>query len=145
MATANSRKRLAASQPGASRAGATGGAPQPTAVNSLMEEIRSFGRLPRRVRGQEAAQKAERRLANRMIRAKDNQLFSEEQLAELDELGGAAQPVDVSQLMQEIRSFGRLPRRVRGQEPAQKAERALADRMIRKEQPMLFRRTAGGA
>ena len=108
MATANSRKRLAASQPGASRAGATGGAAQPTAVNSLMEEIRSFGRLPRRVRGQEAAQKAERALADRMIRAKNNQCFSGAQLAELDELtlprrvrsqeatdvGGASQSID---------------------------------------------------
>jgi len=116
-----------------------GGAPQPAAADSLMNEIRSLGRLPLRVRGQEAHKRAERNLAARFIEAKGKGIFTREQLQELDSLGdagGASQPAD--ELMQEIRSFGRLPRRVRGDAEAQQSERDLAQRMTNAQKKKRF-------
>ena len=68
-------------QRGASSTQAAGGAPKP--ADTLMLDIRSLGRLPRRVKGTAEAIRAERNLADRMIRAKKSNIFSEAQLAEL--------------------------------------------------------------
>ena len=115
--------------------GDAGDAPQP--ADTLMEDIRSLGRFPRRVYGTSEAIREERYLADRMIRAKNSNTFSEAQLAELAALensslrdaAGASGPIDT--LMQEIRSFGRLPCRVKGTTEAIRKERNLADRMLR--------------
>ena len=113
--------------------GDAGDAPQP--ADTLMEDIRSLGRFPRRVYGTSEAIREERYLADRMIRAKNSNTFSEAQLAELAALeesslrDAAGAPGPAETLMQEIRSFGRLPRRVKGTTEAIRKERNLADRL----------------
>ena len=77
-------------------------------MQSLMEEIRALGRLPRQSQAQE---RDEKKLYDRLKRAKAGNRLSESQLAELEQL----EPVDASAarmdtLMQEIRALGHLPR-----------------------------------
>jgi len=151
---------------------------------TIMSDIRHLGRLPLRVRGQEAHKCAERNLAAKFIRAKGKGIFTREQLQELDSLGdaggapqpasvnpqradelmqesyakahgqfsaeqlqeldsmstsgGAPQPAAADSLMNEIRSLGRLPRRVRGDAEAQQSERNLAQCMTNAKKKKLF-------
>ena len=56
--------------------------------------------------------------------------LSAAQQSELDALDGrAADPNGTSQLMQDIRAFGRLPKEVRGSSEVQVQERNLAERL----------------
>ena len=102
-------------------------ASQPAAhIQTLMQEIRTFGRVPRRTKD---AADEECQLAVKLAKARDRGLLSEEQEAELIEMGeaeenkekahsepvgesSASQPAAyIGELMREIRDFGRLPRR----------------------------------
>ena len=150
MPSTSARKAAGASQPAATRVAAVqrgtspseadrgvaqpagDGAADTVLAATIMSDIRHLGRLPLRVRGQEAHKCAERNLAARLSRAKEKGIFTREQLQELDSLGdagGAPQPATTDSLMNEIRSLGRLPRRVRGDAEAQQSERNLAQRM----------------
>ena len=78
-------------------------------MNTLMADIRAFGRLPRLTRGN----KAEYELADRLRRAKRQDLFSESQVAELDAMpkfdDDQQRAERMSTLMAEIRTLGHLP------------------------------------
>ena len=123
----------------------------------LIQQIRHLGRLPREVRGPSEEQVAERRLAERLRRARRRKQLTPEQEAELQQIGGAAQPAndaaaelqqivgaaqpandgDAAQLanntavrlMQEIRDLGKLPKEVNGDNAEQVQERKLAKRL----------------
>ena len=109
--------------------GDAGGAPQP--ADTLMQEIYSFGSFPCHRKGTSEAAQEENTLWRRMIRAKNSNILSGAQLADLTALEdsspedsvGALQPADT--LMQEIRSLGRLPRRVQATSEATREETTL--------------------
>jgi len=65
-------------------------------MNTLMAEIRAFGRFPRRIQGLGD----EYALANRVRKAKRHSLLSESQLAMLAELSGSES--------REVRTAGRM-------------------------------------
>ena len=87
-------------------------------MQSLMEEIRALGRLPRKT----IAERDEKQLYDRLKRAKASNHLSESQLAELAQVAGS-EPRHASQLrvqqrmdtlMAQIRALGHLPRATPG-------------------------------
>jgi len=112
---------------------------------SLMEDIRTLGRLPKAVRGNDPKQVAERNLAKRLRYDKKAGRLTpghEAELAAMD--SNASQLADdpasslmrdpASNLMRDIRSFGRVPKAVRGGDPEQVMERNLASRLSKMKQ-----------
>ena len=94
-----------------------------------MQEIRIFGRLPKKVNGTSAAQTVERNIAKIFNKARAAGRLTAEHEAELRAMDGdAPQLAEAAALMQEIRTFGRLPKEVKGTSEAQTAERNLAKR-----------------
>ena len=109
-----------------------GDAPQLSKAAALMQEIRTFGRLPKEVKGTSEAQTAERNLAKRFNKAREAGRLTAEHEAELTAMDGdAPQLAEIAALMQEIRPFGRLPKHVKGTSEAQTAERNLAKIFLR--------------
>ena len=92
-----------------------GDAPQLSTAAALMQEIRIFGRLPKRVNGTSEAQTAERNLAKRFNKAREAGRLTAEHEAELTAMDGdAPQLAEIAALMQEIRTFGCLPKHANG-------------------------------
>ena len=109
-----------------------GDAPQLAEAAALMQEIRTFGRLPKEVKGTSAAQTAEHNFAKRFNKAREAGRLTAEHEAELTAMDGdVPQLAEIAALMQEIRILGRLPTRVNGTSDAQTAERNLAKRFLR--------------
>eukprot|EP00972_Heterocapsa_arctica_P040158 5917135-Heterocapsa_arctica.AAC.1 len=80
----------------------------------IMQQVRDLGRLPKLVRGSEAAQTAERSLAQRLRRTREHGQLSPEDEAELDEISTKAELDGMAApFMQQVRSLGRLPKHVR--------------------------------
>ena len=103
-----------------SRADAVGDAAQ--LAEELMVAIRALGRVPKQTRGTGAAQTAERNLASSFRRARADGRLTAEHEAELAGMDVEDAPGDdpqlanasIAQLMQDIRSLGRLPKAVQG-------------------------------
>ena len=129
-----------------------GGASQPAAFSSaarkVVEDIRTFGRMPRRNQGNSEDEKAENKLARRFEDHRNN--IPNDVLQELRALGAAAQAVAMTRAVQEsddsgasqpaafssaaqnvvedIRKFGRMPKRNQGTSEDELAENRLARR-----------------
>ena len=96
-------------------------------MDSLMEEIRKFGRPPKRSR---TASKKEKNLAVRLMHARRGGSLSDEHKADLAAMKKKEQEVQAEKngkksLMGDIGEFGRLPKRIR---TASKEEQNLAQR-----------------
>ena len=106
-----------------------------------MADVRTLGRVPKLIRGNDADQTAERNLAKRLRKARAAGRLTAEHEAELSSMdvqqpaGDAPQLAngEASQLaedvMADVRTLGRVPKLVRGQDPEQIAERNLAQRL----------------
>ena len=109
-----------------------GDAPQLSKAVALMQEIQTLGRLPKHVKGTSEAQTAERNLAKRLNKARAAGRLTAEHEAELTAMDGdAPQLAEAVALMQEIQTFGRVPKQVSGKSEAQTAERNLAKRLAK--------------
>ena len=75
------------------------GASRPTVSAALLQEVRDFGKYPK-----EGSEPAERRLAQRVPRARNAGKLTPEELAELDAMK------ETFVLMQEVRDLGRYPK-----------------------------------
>ena len=95
-----------------------------------MHDIRALGRVPKCVRGTSEAQVQERKLASRLRKARKNGRVSAVEEAELAHLGNAIQlPNRSEKLMEDIRAFGRVPKRVHGRSDADVWERNMELRL----------------
>ena len=128
------------------------GASQPAALSfaarKVVEDIRTFGRIPRRNQGTSEDEKAENKLARRFEDHRDN--IPNDVLQELRDLDAAAQAAAMTRAVQEsndsgasqpaafssaaqkvvedIRKFGRIPQRNQGTSEDKMAENKLARR-----------------
>ena len=128
-AKANAARQRATARPDDS------GAPQPLALNSgaaqsaalsgavqkLVEEVKQFGRMPKRNHGTSTEERAEDRLYRRFLDHRDS--IPNEVLKELHALGGVAELADdpeqaVRKLVEDVKQFGRIPKLNNGRSDA---------------------------
>lgn len=118
------------SQPAAKKRCASGqsgsGASQPaecsSAVQKLVEDIRTFGRMPKQNQGTSEEARAENKLAKRFSDHRDS--IPDDVLQELRGLGSAPQLAELSsavqQLVEDVKQFGRWPTRGKTASPEEK-------------------------
>ena len=99
-------------------------------VQTLIDDIKKLGRIPKQNAGISAADRAANKLAKRFSDHKHK--IPNEILQQLQALDSAPQHVELSDsveaLVEEVRVLGRIPRRNRGTSEDEKAENKLADR-----------------
>ena len=113
------KKRCASGQSGS-------GAAQPaecsSALQKLVEDIRTFGRMPKQNQGTSKEARAENKLAKRFSDHRDS--IPDDVLQELRGLGSAPQLAEVSsavqQLVEDVKQFGRWPTRSKTASPEEK-------------------------
>ena len=126
-------ERSGASQPPALTSGAAQPAPLSGTLRKLVEDVKQFGRVPKRNNGTSTQDRVEDRLYRRFTAQRDS--IPDEVLQELQALGGAPQPaVDpeqaVRKLVEDVKQFGGIPKRNKGTSEAQKAEDRLYRRFL---------------
>ena len=93
--------------------------------------MHAFGRVPKSVKGSSEAEVRERKLAHRFKNAKSLRRGSAAEKNEVAGLGDAIQLAErMEQLMHDIRSLGRVPKRVHGNSEADVRERNVERRLL---------------
>ena len=114
------------------RAALNSAAPQRAALSgplqTLVEDVKQFGRIPKRKKGTSEEERAENKLAKRFSDHRDS--IPKDVLQELRALDGAlsSESRAVQEVVNAIRELGRIPKQNKGTSEEERAENKLAKR-----------------